>query len=180
MTYKQLYDVMRAASKHGKLIEGFITFKGESFEREYSQEERTYFFNSNEKAFNDNANGCSIFASCLDGKDIGVRIDQYMRTPNGWKVERCGVVKYQLIVAYERDISVLGIFDTLEMARKAMVSDMAIAMGCCENELQEYENDHECGIETMNAWANEAGSCRGNMDWSIVRLYTGENTVFTM
>lgn len=41
--------------------------------------------------------GYSIYASCLDGTDNGVRLDQVMAVEhggeNGWNVERCYTMK---------------------------------------------------------------------------------------
>lgn len=68
-------------------LNGVIVFTEDSFNRPYSVEERSYRTNSDQKAFIPNQSSNSIFADCLDGKDIGVRLDWYMGTE--WKVDYC-------------------------------------------------------------------------------------------
>lgn len=58
----------------------------DSFDREYSEEGRSYRFSNYNKAFLPMCSG-SIFSSCLDGTDDGVRLDWYVNGGN-WKVER--------------------------------------------------------------------------------------------
>lgn len=58
---------------------------------------RTYVVSSNNKAYQPNKNGYSIFGNALDGSDPGVRLDHYMADEhggkNGWKVDYCFQVK---------------------------------------------------------------------------------------
>lgn len=73
-------------------LNGVIVFKNESFEKDYSVEERSYIVSSDNKAFNPNACGYSLYGSSLDGSDIGVRLEQYMAYKTGvkgWEVEYC-------------------------------------------------------------------------------------------
>ena len=71
-------------------LEGIVVFTEDSFNKPFTINERSYHFTSDNKAFLPNQLGYSIFADCLDGKDIGVRIDWYMRDKeNPWKVEYC-------------------------------------------------------------------------------------------
>ena len=64
-----------------------------SFEKEYSLESRTYVVSSDNKAFQPNMGGYSIFAVALDGSDAGVRLEQYMASEyggkDGWQIELC-------------------------------------------------------------------------------------------
>lgn len=93
MTYSELKELFREAEEQGKHTVGFITFTKDSFNEEHSVEARTYAISSNNKAFQANMGGYSIFGSCLDGIDTGVRLDWYMSAErggkDGWKIERC-------------------------------------------------------------------------------------------
>lgn len=187
MKYKELRDILCAAASEHKTIEAFVTFSQDSFsEKTYSQTERTYLFTSNEKAFSANACGYSIFGDCMNGSEFGVRLEQYMADEkggrNGWKTENCGIVKYQLMVAYERDLKVIGYFDTAKEANQVMWSEMAKDVGCSEEGLYEYIEENEpageCGFGQTSAWANDAGPEDGNVDWKIVPIYMdGANVV---
>lgn len=57
----------------------------DSFSREYDEEGRSYRFNNYNKAFLPMTSS-SIFSSCLDGTDDGVRLDWYVGQQ--WHVER--------------------------------------------------------------------------------------------
>ena len=48
--------------------------------------------------------GYSIYGSSIDGSDVGVRLDRYMRADNPWEIERC----YMKKDAYEAAISQRG------------------------------------------------------------------------
>jgi hypothetical protein len=72
--------------------EAVIVFTKDSFNREYSEIERSYQIHSTAKYFKPFANGNSLFGNCLDGKDNGVRLEHYMAS-EGWKVEYCYIVK---------------------------------------------------------------------------------------
>lgn len=94
MTYRMLKARFREAenNRSGHLT-GYIVFTQDSFTKPYSLESRTYVVSSDNKAFQPNMGGYSIFASALDGTDMGVRLEQYMAEErggkDGWKVERC-------------------------------------------------------------------------------------------
>lgn len=71
-------------------LEGVVVFTEDSFARPFSERDRSYQFSSDNKAFLPNQLSNSIFANCLDGKDLGVRIDWYMHDDKmPWKVEYC-------------------------------------------------------------------------------------------
>ena len=61
-----------------------------SFDKEYSEESRSYMFRSDNKYFVSGMGGNSIFASSLDGTDVGVRLDWYL---NKWKIEYCYILE---------------------------------------------------------------------------------------
>lgn len=174
MEYKELRNILYAAAAEHKTVEAFVTFTPDSFPgKEYSKEERTYLFTSNNKAFFPAAGGYSIFGDCMDGKDLCIRLERYMRGEkggaDGWKIENCGVVKYQLVYVYERDLCVLGYYDTEKDAHEAMRKDMAETAECELEELDALleEGDIEGECEKTSAWLNE----HGNSDWTIVPIY---------
>lgn len=182
MEYKALRKILCNSAIHGKTVEAFVTFSQSSFgsEKEYKQVERTYTFTSEEKAFNPNANGYSIYGNCMDGNDLGIRLERYIRDEkggaNGWTVENCGIVKYMLTAVYDRSLSVIGYFDTQKDANRAMWLDMAKCVGCEADELAEYieENTGDCEFGPMSAWLNK----RGDLDWTIIPIFMdGEQIV---
>ncbi len=75
-------------------LEAVVVFKEDSWDKPFTEKERSYQFSSDNKAFLPNQLGYSIFADCLDGKDLGVRIDWYMRDDKKpWKVDYCYLVE---------------------------------------------------------------------------------------
>ena len=95
-TYKELKELFRSVEKSGKQrlhICGFIVFSQEIFKKQFSEHDRTYYVSSDNKAYQPNKGGYSIYGNCLDGKDLTVRLEQYMADElagdNGWKVEKC-------------------------------------------------------------------------------------------
>jgi hypothetical protein len=96
MTYQEMKKRFQEAEKSGgQHLTGYIVFSQDSFKKPYSVESRTYEVSSDNKAFQSNMRGYSIFADAVDGSDFGVRIEQYMTDEyggaDGWKVERCYV-----------------------------------------------------------------------------------------
>lgn len=93
MTYNELKDKFRQAEREHKSTVGYIVFSADSFDKPYTEEQRTYVVSSNNKAFIEGMGGYSIYGSSLDGVDKCVRLEGYMAAEyggeNGWKVERC-------------------------------------------------------------------------------------------
>lgn len=94
MTYQEMKKHFQEVEKEfGGHVTGYIVFSQDSFTKPYSLESRTYVVSSDNKAFQPNKGGYSIFAEALDGTDQGVRLEQYMAEErggkDGWKVERC-------------------------------------------------------------------------------------------
>lgn len=83
-----LYQIMKKAYEAKKKIQGYVIFTEDSFTEVYSKESRTYIFGSNNKFFNTEAMGNSLFASSLDGTDPCVRLNEYL---SDWKIEECGL-----------------------------------------------------------------------------------------
>lgn len=57
----------------------------------FTDEQRSYAFTNHNKFFIPSNIGNSIFADCLDGNDIGIRLDWYINpgVAGSWKVEYC-------------------------------------------------------------------------------------------
>ena len=61
-----------------------ITFCSSNWKNlSFTEEERTYRVSKNNRYFQDGKISNSLFGDCLDGKDLGVRLDAYK-----WKVEK--------------------------------------------------------------------------------------------
>lgn len=72
-------------------IEAVVVFTGEGMNRDdYTVEQRSYRFSSDNKYFLSDQIGNSIFADCLDGTEHGVRIDWYIHE---WEVDYCYIVE---------------------------------------------------------------------------------------
>ena len=95
MSYPQLKARLRQAEKDRSHTVGYIVFTADSFDKSYTEEERTYVVGSNNKAFIEGMGGYSIYASSLDGSDENVRLEAYMADEyggkDGWKIEKCYV-----------------------------------------------------------------------------------------
>lgn len=94
MSYSELKSRFREAEEKGnEHLKCYITFTSDSFTEPYSEEARTYVISSDNKAFIPNMGGYSIYGSSLDGKDLMVRLEQYMTEEyggkDGWKIEKC-------------------------------------------------------------------------------------------
>lgn len=66
-----------------------IVFAKDSFNKEFSEESRSYMINSKANYFQWDKISKSLFGNCLDGTDDGVRLDLYMPK---WKAEYCYIV----------------------------------------------------------------------------------------
>ena len=99
MTFKELRDYIYEYNKtHNwvtETIKAVIVFTEDSFDREYSEESRSYEISSDNKTFRNSISN-SLFGYCLDGTDQGVRLDWYMEyygnKDNGWKVDYCYLI----------------------------------------------------------------------------------------
>lgn len=60
-----------------------IIYSKDNWNKPFTETQRTYITNTDQKYFNVNACGSSLFGDCLDGTDLGVRLDWYM-----WKAEK--------------------------------------------------------------------------------------------
>lgn len=94
ITFAELRDAMfkfneeNPNEQFNSKLTGVVVFTEDSFSAPYTEKERSYRVDNSQKAFRSNAISNSIWSDCLDGKDLGVRIDLYM-ADGGWKVEYC-------------------------------------------------------------------------------------------
>lgn len=68
-----------------------IIYKQENFKKEYTTEQLSYRVSNNNRMFQLHAFSNSLFGDCLDGIDLGVRLDLY-----DWKVDYCYIEKVEL------------------------------------------------------------------------------------
>jgi len=182
MDYKQLRELFsRQEREHPQThLTACVTFSsfGPANKKEYSWEGRTYEISSDNKAFQPNKGGYSIFGSCLDGSDRCLRLERYMREEkggkDGWVVEDCFLVGYLLISSTEVSISAPELFYTHDDAVERMLSQLA-EMG--ELDLKKVKaiyaskdplEDDWYGIESDSAWL--AGQCL-ERHWNIRRTH---------
>lgn len=105
ITYREFYKRMcdynsenEVTTKGGnsKYLKGVIVITEGSFTEHYSEEARSYFVTSDNKAFISGMGGYSIYGSSLDGTDNGVRLEAYLKEEkggaNGWEVEYCYIL----------------------------------------------------------------------------------------
>lgn len=101
MTYGELAALFREHERdhnqNAPHLTGYIVFTEDSFNQPYSLESRTYSVSSDNKAFQPNKGGYSIYGSALDGSDPLVRLEIYMAAEkggkNGWKVDYCYLIE---------------------------------------------------------------------------------------
>jgi len=112
ITYSELKDTFRRFNDENKItqfdkrgLHGNIVFKQESFDKPYSEIERTYTVSSANKGYIKGMRGRSIYATCLDGIDINTDLNKYMneeqggfdehgnRTNKGWIVDFCYIIE---------------------------------------------------------------------------------------
>lgn len=95
MSYGEMANLFREKERSGQSITGYITFTEDSFDMQYREEARTYVVGSNNKAFQPNMLGYSIYGSAIDDSDRMVRLEGYMRDEkggeDGWQIEACYV-----------------------------------------------------------------------------------------
>lgn len=93
MSWQELYRYMvEFNEKHNITCKGFgpkvtavAVITEDSFDAEYTEEQRSYRFTNHNKAFIPSNLSRSIFADCLDGTEMGIRLDWYLG--DRWIVE---------------------------------------------------------------------------------------------
>ena len=99
MKYCEMKDIFRkheeSRPKH-HLIAHIEFDDVASWGKKYSLEARTYEVSSDNKAFQPDMGGYSIYGSSCDGSDVCVRLERYMTAEkggkDGWKVKKCQIV----------------------------------------------------------------------------------------
>ena len=95
MSFNELREAMYNFNKENnitskgmsdKQLKGVVVFTADSFDKPFTEVERSYEITNSNKAFLPNMCSNSIFANCLDGVDLGVRLDLYLTE---WKVDYC-------------------------------------------------------------------------------------------
>ena len=65
-----------------------IVYKQENFKKPYTEKERSYEICNGQWGLNSSKMGRCIIGNCLDGLDIGVRLDSY-----DWKIDYCYITE---------------------------------------------------------------------------------------
>lgn len=91
LTYSEFVKIML---EHGKehnnnedykdAITGVIVYKASNWKKNFTERERSYRVSSCNRCFQDGKIANSMFGNCLDGIDLGVRLDWYK-----WEVDYC-------------------------------------------------------------------------------------------
>lgn len=74
-------------------IEAVIVFTKDSFRDDYTEKERSYKVQSDNKFFLPGYCSNSLFGNCLDGNDDMVRLDWYMGADRPWIPEYCYILE---------------------------------------------------------------------------------------
>lgn len=94
MTYPELRELFFEHNQNhlAEPLTACIVFSESNWpDRHYPVQSRTYEIRSDNKAFRSCCSS-SLYGSCLDGTDEGVRLDWYMKdfgNKNGWLVDYC-------------------------------------------------------------------------------------------
>ena len=99
-SYAEMTAKFCAVECKGEHLPGYIVFTQDSFDIPYDERGRTYGLSSDNKAFQPNMGGYSIYGYCIEGTDPCVRLERYMAVEGGgktgWKIERCYVMSEDL------------------------------------------------------------------------------------
>lgn len=86
-----------------KRLYGVIVFTENSFNKKFTESQRSYFTDNLQKAFLPSMISSSLSASCLDGTDVGVRLDWYMKGEKPWHVEYCYIIEDMNVVRVSKE-----------------------------------------------------------------------------
>lgn len=192
MTYQELANLLREHEHSGPKthLTAYITFSsfGPDNEKAYPWEGRTYVISSNNKAFQPNKSGYSIFGSCLDGSDPYIRLDKYMQAEHGgedgWIVEDCCVVGYLLIECSDCNISEPTLFYAHTDAMDHMLVQLAEKGELDVEQLKTALSDEKELVEDGQYGANRTCAWLAGQDadwhWKIqpVHIYSPLKMVF--
>ena len=90
---KTMYDYNQAHSNgedSNYTITGVIVYKQSNWEKQYSEESRSYRVSNHNRCFQSGKIANSLRGNCLDETDIGVRLDWY-----NWDIEYCYMEEVQ-------------------------------------------------------------------------------------
>lgn len=162
-------------------LTAYITFS--SFNptetRNFTWESRTYIVSSDNKAFRPSMGGYSIFGSCLDGTDRGIRLENYIAEErggkDGWGVEDCGILSYLLLENSDYGITTPKLYYDLEQAQAGMLSKLAGFVYADPAELVRRYRMNGCRIATTDYHAEKfkayASTIKESGAWEIQPVY---------
>lgn len=85
INYNEKHNIHYGTSTDVPEITAVIVYKQSNFNKPYSETERSYrVSNLGGKAFFNGMLGNSMIGDCLDGTDLGVRLNAYM-----WEIDYC-------------------------------------------------------------------------------------------
>mgnify|MGYP006872988997 CR=1 FL=1 len=93
ITFDKLWSIMNEFNtrfpdkSEQACLKGVIVYKASNWEEMYSTTERSYEVANNSRAFQNNKISNRLSGDCLDGKDLGVRLDWY-----NWDIDYCYMV----------------------------------------------------------------------------------------
>lgn len=183
MNYHELKKLLcdHESSNPETHLTAYITFSsfGPTETRDLPWEYRTYMVSSDNKAFQPNMGGYSIFGSCLDGTDRCVRLENYMAEErggkDGWVVEDCCILANVLTECSDLNISAPTMFYTEEDAEGHMLYQLAIKAGLDPEQMQKDYATGKCifddgkyGANSISAWLYHP---RNSWRWEIKPAY---------
>lgn len=193
MTYQELKKLFQdyESNRPATHLTAYITFSsfGSHTGNDYDWKDRTYIISSNNKAFQPNMGGYSIFGSCFNGTDQGIRLERYMKDEHGgkdgWIVEDCCVVGYLLISLSDGGISMPELFFTHRETYERMLFHLAQAAEVDFSQVKKEASYHAGVFESEayevnqnSAWLLDQDALDGMWQIQTVRIYSPLNMVF--
>lgn len=166
MTFCELKKLFQAheSCRPATHLTAYITFSsfGASSRENFDWNARTYAVSSDNKAFRPDMCGYSIFGSCLNGTDVGVRLDRYMKEEhggeNGWIIEECCVAGF-LLVHYSCETQFPpAMYYSVGEAREKMLSQMAELGDLSLTQLKMDYERNGFDVTTEGYYANKLGA----------------------
>ncbi len=194
MTYQELREIFRAheSTKPDTHLTGYITFSGFGpyNPHTYTNRERTYAISSNNKAFQLDKGGYSIFGSCLEGPDRCLRLEAFMRDErggkDGWTVGECCILGYVLTRSHGCTMQTLQCLYSAKEAKSAMLRDLRNMTGYAYEAKNEetgcgYDSNTACGLaadDDFDVWMQAPD--KQVLHWHIepARIYSPTHIVF--
>lgn len=89
ITIEQLGEAMRNANRENRTQYAVIVYTTDSFNKPFTERERSYQVNNDNRRWQSGKISNSVFGSCLDGTDYNVRLDWYI---GKWKIDYCYLI----------------------------------------------------------------------------------------